>query len=55
MEKSQNIKQKIDEELSKFSAIRKQYNKIISARGQLEIQLNENKIVKEVRIIIFMY
>ncbi len=43
-----DIKQQMTDELNKFSALRNQYKKIISMRSQLEVQLNENKIVKEV-------
>lgn len=42
-----DIKQQMTEELNKFQLLRNQYKKIISMRGQLEVQLNENKIVKE--------
>ena len=49
-----DIKQQISDEVNKFSALRTNYKKIITMRGQLEIQLNENKIVKEVCIIIII-
>ncbi|KAH9415599.1 Prefoldin subunit 6 [Dermatophagoides pteronyssinus] len=42
-----DVKQQINEELNKFQTIRNQCKKILSQRGQLEIQLNENKLVKE--------
>lgn len=51
-----DVKQQITDELNKFQAIRNQCKKILSQRGQLEIQLNENKLVKEVLLIeIFFY
>ena len=48
-----DVKQQITDELNKFQAIRNQCKKILSQRGQLEIQLNENKLVKEVLLIEF--
>lgn len=45
-----DVKQQINEELNKFQTIRNQCKKILSQRGQLEIQLNENKLVKEVMV-----
>lgn len=47
-----DVKQQMNEELNKFSALRNQYKKIVGMRGQLEIQLTENKVVKNVLLTI---
>lgn len=48
MPKADAVKMQMNDELNKFSAIRNQFKKVLGARNQLEVQLNENKIVKEV-------
>ena len=50
-----DVKQQMNDELNKFSALRNQYKKIIGMRGQLEIQLNENKLVKEVCCVCLLF
>lgn len=45
-------KLQLSEELGKFQALRAQFTKIVALREQLEVQINENKIVKEVLLII---
>lgn len=39
---------KFNDQYQKFQESRNQIKKLIGQRGQLEVQLNENKIVKEV-------
>lgn len=45
-------KSQMSDELNAFQAARQQFNKIFTLREQLEVQLNENVIVKEVRIVL---
>lgn len=48
MAKELALKAQMNDEINKFSVVRNQLKKIINARNQLEVQLNENKLVKEV-------
>ncbi|CAH3019186.1 unnamed protein product [Porites evermanni] len=41
------IQQQMQTELEKFKSVQKDIQKLVSARQQLEAQLNENKVVKE--------
>ena len=44
------IQKKLSDEIAKFSALQKSYQKTLHLRQQLDSQLNENNIVKEVNI-----
>lgn len=46
---------KFNDQYQKFQESRNQIKKLIGQRGQLEVQLNENKIVKEVFSIIQIF
>jgi PREDICTED: HLA class II region expressed gene KE2-like len=39
---------KFSDEVTKYNQLQKEYQKVVSMRQQLDEQLNENKIVKEV-------
>lgn len=44
----ETVQKNLAQEISKFSTIQKSYQKLLQTRQQLEAQLTENNIVKEV-------
>ncbi|XP_074655159.1 prefoldin subunit 6-like [Tubulanus polymorphus] len=44
---SEGMQKKLQTELEKFKAVQKDYQKCLTARQQLDAQLNENTLVKE--------
>lgn len=45
---AEKVKHELQEELNKFSTLRAQIKKLVEARNKLDVQLNENRLVKEV-------
>lgn len=45
---SKNISSKLADEIAKFNNLQKEYQKVCATHQQLDEQLNENKIVKQV-------
>jgi chaperonin cofactor prefoldin len=48
------VQKKLSQEISKFGSLQKTYQKTLQMRQQLDSQLNENNIVKEVNHSLFM-
>ena len=49
------FQKKLSDEISKFGALQKSYQKTLQLRQQLDSQLNENNIVKEVKCIVINF
>lgn len=45
---AEGLAKKLTDEVSKFNNLQKEYQKVCGTRQQLDEQLNENKVVKEV-------
>lgn len=50
----EKMKKELQEELDKFSVLRAQIKKLIESRNKLDVQLNENRLVKEASIFAFV-
>lgn len=44
----EKVQQRLADEAAKYNALQKEYQKVVGLRQQLDAQLNENSVVKEV-------
>lgn len=51
MSNLEKIQKRLADEAGKYNAMQKDLQKLVNARQQLDAQLNENKVVKEVNCV----